>query len=223
MYGLGINREIEQLRPGLIDDEGSVNASLSQNSAVFGNQGVDVPAGFNRNQLRVRMLHQREAPAMPFQALRRVIHLEWIGNITQQQVLSDPQQAATGTITSTATTTGTVASGVSASASPSMPLSMTYVYFNVYNSQRNDWDQGNLHIYYYDQSSKSWARCPAAFFVNLNVAGEDDDESDNRGGGRIACVAPQFTYYALGMPKDSSESRVEPQSETELETQLETQ
>jgi hypothetical protein len=81
---MGLNKKIEQLRPGLLTMK-AVNASI-ENSAVFGNQGVDVPAGFNRNQLRVRMLHQREAPAMPFQALRRVIHLEWIGNITQQQV-----------------------------------------------------------------------------------------------------------------------------------------
>jgi hypothetical protein len=190
-YGLGISKELEELQPGVVSDEGAVNASLSENAALFGNQGVDVPAGLNSDQVLVRMLNPNLAPAMPFHALRQVIQIEWIGNLTQaaQPAAVEAQQAGSSA--------SAVASATSSSGKPVTPLSLTYVYFNLDNDQRNAWDAGNLHIYYYDQNTKSWSTCPA-FFVNKYV---------EIGHGRISCVAPQFTYYALGMTKVSSSAQ----------------
>jgi hypothetical protein len=189
-YGLGISKELEGLQPGVVDDDGAVNASISENAALFGNQGVDVPAGLNSDQVLVRMLNPDLAPAMPFHVFRQVIQLEWIGSVTQA---SQPAGSETQTAES-ATSSAAAASASSSSGKPVMPLSLTYVYFNLDNDQRNAWDAGNLHIYYYDQNTKSWTTCPA-FFVNKYV---------EIGHGRISCVAPQFTYYALGMTKATS-------------------
>lgn len=180
LYGLGISKELEALQPGVVSDEGVVNASITENTALFGNQGVEIPAGLNSDQVVVRILSPDMAPAMSFRVLRQVIQVEWIGNLTQVSQPAQPagQQAETS---NTSTSAG----------QPSTPLSLTYVYYNLDNDQRHAWDEGNLHIYYYDQTSKSWTTC-AAFFVNKYV---------EIGRGRISCVAPQFTYYALGMTR----------------------
>lgn len=67
-----------------------------------------------------------------------------------------------------------------------------YVFFNIGKSEVRLWDQGGtdeIAIWYYNERNAGWQYCPT-FFVNENL--------DNGGFDRLACLAPGSGYYALG-------------------------
>ena len=60
-----------------------------------------------------------------------------------------------------------------------------YVYFNLNSIENSLWDKGQLAIYRYDEGKHSWSECVANNLV------------DKGAHGRLACLAPQSSLYAL--------------------------
>jgi hypothetical protein len=179
LFGVGLSPTLQSMLPGVEFSEGTVNAFYTENAAQFGDQGVYVPAGLDRNLVAVRMLDPTAAPEMQFKARRLVIQIEWMGGqlpfLLQQGQLSEEQNQA-----------GSTAPSPSVLA---VPLNLTYVFYNLDSEERLAWDAGNLSIYYFDKAGNSWTACPTYF-----VSGSIEDSF-----GRVACVAPQFTFYAMGI------------------------
>lgn len=145
---------------------------VTENIARTGNQGVYIPAGLNLESMAVHILEPSAAPLASFLINRPVIHLAWMGEDMQQI----PVQGEEANQTSTTTTSP-----------PSHPVTLMYVFYNLDPASKLAWDEGSLNIYYYDVENNTWTACPSFF-----VAG-------NSNSGRVACIAPQFTYYALGI------------------------
>jgi hypothetical protein len=181
LYGVGLSPTLQSLLPGEEFSEGVINAVYTENTAQFGEQGVYVPAGLDRNLVAVRMLAPAATPEMQFDARRMVIQLEWMGDqlpfLIQQGQFADAQDQTGST-------------NPAPSALP-VPLNLTYVFYNLGSEERVAWDAGNLNIYFFDVASNSWIACPTYF-----VSGSLEESF-----GRVACVAPQFTFYALGLLK----------------------
>jgi hypothetical protein len=68
------------------------------------------------------------------------------------------------------------------------PLSLTYVYYNLDVVERDGWEEGRTSLYYEDRATGQWVKC-ASFFVS----------GGSSGNGRLACLAPQFTMFGIGI------------------------
>lgn len=77
------------------------------------------------------------------------------------------------------------------------PFVMTYVYFVVNNAQMRQYENGELNVYYLDVRDNTWRQCANTFIV----ADKNEDPENNRQGGRIACLATQYTLFGLGSPR----------------------
>lgn len=69
------------------------------------------------------------------------------------------------------------------------PTALTYVYFNMNQTERVAWDAGQAGIYFQDPAGGSWLACSSTFLV----AGANPPE------GRLACIATQSGVYGLGI------------------------
>lgn len=67
---------------------------------------------------------------------------------------------------------------------------LTYVYFNLSNSELNAWMNGTLAVYHYNSTTKTWSEMPS-FQVDRG----------NTSGNRIAAVVTAYGEYGLGRTK----------------------
>jgi hypothetical protein len=67
---------------------------------------------------------------------------------------------------------------------------LNYVYFELVEETRTDWEEGVLSIYYLNPVSLDWEVCPT-FFVDGNGKQKD----------RVTCVMPGFGLYGLAVEK----------------------
>jgi hypothetical protein len=67
---------------------------------------------------------------------------------------------------------------------------LNYVYFELIEETRTDWEEGALSIYYYNPVSVQWEVCPT-FFVDGHRKQKD----------RVTCVMPGFGLYGLAVEK----------------------
>jgi hypothetical protein len=67
---------------------------------------------------------------------------------------------------------------------------LNYVYFELVEETRSDWEEGVLSIYYYNPVSFEWEVCPT-FFIDGNKKQKD----------RVTCVMPGFGLYGLAEAK----------------------
>lgn len=78
---------------------------------------------------------------------------------------------------------------VSGSTEIAVPVSLTYVYFNMNHIERAAWDEGRAGIYFQAENSSLWTSCSSTFLVS----------GANLPDGRLACIAPQSAVYGLGI------------------------
>jgi hypothetical protein len=180
LFGVGVRTLPADQTPGAAIENGVLNAEYTENTAYWGSQGVYAPNGLDTQRIAVRIVdaHLGTLPAMPFEVRRSLIKLEWVADSIaeyqaqfQPAVAQDEEAAASG------------------SSAPVFPPTITYVFYRLDRVEQLAWNNDTLSIYFYDLSSNSWQICPT---VQLSAGTEDASP-------RVACIASQLTYYALGI------------------------
>lgn len=81
-------------------------------------------------------------------------------------------------------------------------LPLTYVYFDLWPWQARAYDAGKLKIFYENENG-GWSEC-SSFMVNRAV----DEEGEDEGLARIACVAPMATTFGIGTDDETAVSDI---------------
>lgn len=176
MFAIGIKKAPLAQQEGAQVSAGVQNAFFTETIAQIGNQGVWIPSGFNTGLVNIQVVRASTdlAAEMDFKLRRSLVSIEWVGDELGTTVVDEQGNEVTSTFSQ-----------------PSQPLQTSYVFYIIDSEERAAWEDGRLSIYYLDTASNSWQTCSTAFAGGVGAAGA----------GRVYCVAPQFTLYALGIEK----------------------